>query len=111
MYSSVLLPLQLGTTYHYNVPPEYQEEIEIGMRCVVQFGSKRIYVGIIASLDETLPQGVDSTKLKSILYLPDRSPIVCEEEIASWSWGGLLLYGDDGRLRTCSYSTHLVARE
>ncbi len=87
MYSSVLLPLQLGTTYHYNVPPEYQEEIEIGMRCVVQFGSKRIYVGIIASLDETLPQGVDSTKLKSILYLPDRSPIVCEEEIASWSWG------------------------
>ena len=58
--------------------------MRVGMRCVVQFGAKRIYVGIIASLSPTLPLGVKTHKVKSLGYLPDDAPIISQEEIDSW---------------------------
>ena len=98
LYAGVLLPLSLSDFYHYRVPQELEAKVRVGMRCVVQFGAKRIYVGIIASLSPTLPLGVETHKVKSLGYLPDDAPIISQEEIDSWLWAAYYYMATPGDL-------------
>lgn len=85
MYANILLPLSLAEHYLYEIPDALVGSAAVGMRCLVQFGPKRFYVGIIASLQED-SLGIDKEKIKSILSLPDDHPIVSPEELISWQW-------------------------
>ncbi len=85
MFAHILLPLHLADSYLYKVPVELSEEVAVGMRCVVQFGTKRFYVGIIASLTDH-DDDARGKKIKPILSLPDKKPIVTPEEIELWRW-------------------------
>lgn len=85
MFAHVFLPLKLSDSYLYSVPTEFSEEVAVGMRCVVQFGTKRFYVGIIASLTNDSSQA-RGKRIKPILSLPDKYPIVTLEEIELWKW-------------------------
>ena len=109
LYAGVLLPLSLSDFYHYRVPQELEAKVRVGMRCVVQFGAKRIYVGIIASLSPTLPLGVETHKVKSLGYLPDDAPIISQEEIVAL--GCPLLHGNAGRSAARGSACHTLTRE
>lgn len=56
LFAEVILPLPLNGTFTYRVPMSQEQEADIGKRVVVQFGSKKVYTGIVKSLHNQPPQ-------------------------------------------------------
>ena len=82
-YARVVLPLPLSRPFSYRIGPEHIGKAREGMRAVVQFGAKRIYTGIIISLDQTMEQDLE---LKTIIDLPDKEPILNKNQLEFWKW-------------------------
>ena len=85
MLARIILPLALEEEYTYRVPEALCEQARVGMRALVQFGSKRYYYAIISQLIEESERPLG--QLKSIIALPDREAIVTQSEIDLWRWG------------------------
>ena len=85
MLARIILPLALEEEYTYRVPEALCEQARVGMRALVQFGSKRYYYAIISQLIEESDRPLG--QLKSIIALPDREAIVTPREIDLWRWG------------------------
>ena len=85
MLARIILPLALEEEYTYRVPEALCEQAKVGMRALVQFGSKRYYYAIISQLIEESDRPLG--QLKSIIALPDREAIVTPREIDLWRWG------------------------
>ncbi len=83
LYVDVLLPLALQQEYTYRIPQEFNEEVAIGKRVVVQFGKKRIYTGIILAIRETSPEKYQA---KYILTVLDDVPLVSQLQLDFWQW-------------------------
>ena len=83
MYAEVLLPLALPRTYTYAVPQLLQNVIAIGKRVEVQFGSRRIYSGIVKNIHTTAPQ---ISKVKELLSVIDEQPIIQPLQFQFWKW-------------------------
>ena len=83
-YAEVLIPLALEGSFHYRLPEELAEKAIVGMRCVVPFGSKRYYTGIIIGLSDKRPNLQIS--FKEVLLLPDDKPSVTAIELSLWQW-------------------------
>ena len=83
MYAEVLLPLALPRTYTYEVPAILQKAIAIGKRVEVQFGSRRIYSGIVKNIHTTAPQ---ISKMKELLSVIDEMPIIQTSQFKFWKW-------------------------
>lgn len=81
-YADVILPLHLHDTYTYRVPEEYNDDIKVGQRVVVQFGSKRLYSAVVRRLHEQVP----NYSVKYILAILDAEPIVGERTFRFWEW-------------------------
>ncbi|MBB6275951.1 replication restart helicase PriA [Porphyromonas circumdentaria] len=107
MFAHVLLPLNLEDSYLYSVPVEIANEVAVGMRCVVQFGAKRFYVGIIASLTEDNSEA-KGKKIKPLISLPDKTPIVTQEEIDFWLWAAHYYMATPGDFLRASLPTTLI---
>ena len=85
MLARVILPLALEEEYAYRIPDTWSKLVAVGMRVLVQFGSKRYYYAIISQLIDETDKSLG--RLKSIIALPDREPIVTPEELNLWRWG------------------------
>lgn len=85
LFAVIAVPLAVEGSFHYSVPPDLREKIRVGMRVVVPFGAKRFYTGIVLSLTDNFIIKGDKN-LKSIMSLPDDSPIVGVRDIAFWNW-------------------------
>lgn len=85
-YIDVLLPLHLPGTYTYRVPQEYNGQVQVGARVVVQFGAKnaRMYSAVVRRIHQEAPQW----KSKYIMAVLDTEPIVTERQMAFWEWMG-----------------------
>ncbi|MDR1725573.1 MAG: primosomal protein N' [Bacteroidales bacterium] len=83
IFVEVILPLHLPSTFTYRVPREFVEQILVGQRVAVQFGSKRIYSAIVADIHNRIPK-VQSVKY--VLAILDFQPIVLAKNIAFWRW-------------------------
>lgn len=85
-YVDVLLPLHLPGTYTYRVPQEYNGQVQVGARVVVQFGAKnaRMYSAVVRRIHQEAPQW----KSKYIMAVLDTEPIVTERQMAFWEWMG-----------------------
>ena len=79
----MLLPLPMPRAYTYSVPEILQKQIAIGKRVEVQFGSRRIYAGIIKSIVSEAPP---LAKMKEILSVLDEKAIVGETQFQFWKW-------------------------
>jgi primosomal protein N' (replication factor Y) (superfamily II helicase) len=82
-YANVILPIFLADTYTYGVPLEMQNELQIGMRVEVQFGSKKIISGIVLRLHNDKPEGY---AIKPILSIIDNTAIVTPKHLQFWQW-------------------------
>ncbi len=83
-YVDVLLPLHLPGTYTYRVPQEYNGQVHVGARVVVQFGAKnaRMYSAVVRRIH----QEALLWKTKYIMAVLDTDPIVTERQLAFWEW-------------------------
>ncbi|MBL7810979.1 MAG: primosomal protein N' [Bacteroidetes bacterium] len=83
LFAQVLLPLPIEGTYTYRVPYEWNDLVRMGQRVVVQFGSRKIYSGIITAFTETPP---DKYAAQYLLELPDTEILVNPHQLAFWDW-------------------------
>lgn len=84
LHATIILPLALANDYTYKVPENLQSAIQIGQRVEVQFGSKRIYAGIVQRLYE--PTEKPLNPLKSILSILDETPILSPTHLKLWAF-------------------------
>ena len=84
MYAQILLPLAVGTTFTYTVPPELAARVKPGVRVVVQFGARRYYTGIVTALSNTPPEGAG--QLKAVSDVADNAPVVLPAQLKLWQW-------------------------
>ena len=86
LYAQVIMPLPLNDYYTYSVPEAMAGLLTPGMRVVVQFGLKKFYTAIVASITENPPHGIE--ELKSVTALLEDTPVVYPINLALWEWIG-----------------------
>ncbi|MDG1934567.1 MAG: primosomal protein N', partial [Flavobacteriales bacterium] len=79
IYLDIILPLPVKGTFTYFT----YDNLLIGQRVIVQFGARKIYTGIINSINFIKP--VDYLA-KEIIAIIDEMPIVKEKQLKFWSW-------------------------
>ena len=84
LLADVVLPLPLADTYTYRLPERLRDQVRVGSRLVVPFGSKKIYSAIVVAVREEAPNG-DFT-LKEALDLLDPQPLLLPEQLWLWRW-------------------------
>jgi primosomal protein N' (replication factor Y) len=83
LFVDVIVPLGVPNKYTYRVPKEFNNDIEIGKRVLVQFGKTKIYTGIIYKVHENAPKEYQAKYIDAIL---DEHPIVNEIQLKFWDW-------------------------
>lgn len=82
-YAEVLLPVPIGGTFTYSIPPEMEGKIGTGYRVIVPFGRKKNYTGIVCAVTPVAPTGYEVKPVRMIL---DDKPVVRHPQIKFWNW-------------------------
>ncbi len=83
LFIEVILPLFIAKTYTYRVPAEWNEDVEIGKRVIVQFGRNKIYSAIVNRISNEAPLQYEA---KYILNIIDEEPIIRLQHLKTWEW-------------------------
>ncbi|HNQ13265.1 MAG TPA: primosomal protein N' [Bacteroidia bacterium] len=83
MFADVVLPLKLNQAYTFSIPDQMRNDIQVGCRVMVAFGSHKMYSAIVYKIHNNRPK---VKTLKEIVELIDREPIVTKEQIKLWEW-------------------------
>jgi len=83
LFADIILPFPVDHNFTYFVPREMEGQVRPGQRVIVQFGSRKLYTGIIRKIHTTNP-GI--TDLKTIVSLLDAKAIVNEIQLLFWDW-------------------------
>jgi primosomal protein N' (replication factor Y) (superfamily II helicase) len=83
IFLDVILPLAIAKTYTYRVPAEWNAEVAVGKRVVVQFGKNKIYSALISTIHHSAPVHYEA---KYILNILDSSPIISPVQLEFWKW-------------------------
>lgn len=79
----VILPLYIAKTYTYRVPLEWNDDVAVGKRVIVQFGRNRIYSAIVYRILSEAPAGYEA---KYIMNVIDEQPVVDTQQLELWEW-------------------------
>jgi primosomal protein N' (replication factor Y) len=71
LYTDVILPLPLSQAFSYAVPPEFEDQIQPGMRVLVPFG-ERLLTGFV--IRARAKKRKEDLKLKAIIEVLDEAP-------------------------------------
>jgi primosomal protein N' (replication factor Y) len=82
-FVEVILPLSLSKNYIYRVPFEFNEQVQVGKRVIVQFGKNKIYTALIKHVNNVAPEMYAA---KYILDVIDTYPVVNENQFRFWDW-------------------------
>ncbi|HZY38488.1 MAG TPA: DEAD/DEAH box helicase, partial [Mucilaginibacter sp.] len=83
LFVEVILPLAIAKNYTYRVPFEWNSQVEIGKRVVVQFGKSKLYTAIVAAIGNRPPEKYEA---KYLIELLDSSPVVTSRQLQFWGW-------------------------
>ena len=83
LFADVILPLPLPRLYTYRVPYELNDNVVIGGRVIVQFGSKKTLSCIVAAVHEQAPKEYQA---KYILEFIDDAPVVTQPQLKLFRW-------------------------
>ena len=103
-FVEVLLPLPLHQSFTYRIPQRFVSEIAIGMRVIVQFGSKKIYTGLISRIHDTPPKDYQA---KYIIGVLDKQPVIHEWQIGFWEWIAQYYCSTIGEVMAAAFPAHL----
>lgn len=81
-YAEVIIPLPVRGTFTYAVPEALSAAVNRGCRVYVQFGSKKYYTGIVASLHTNPPKYA----VKDIMAVLDEHPVTRTPQMKFWEW-------------------------
>lgn len=82
-YFDVILPLPLAQCFTYQYPDGWTDEVKVGARVVVPFGTKKYYTALVVAVD-TKP--IEGYTIKKAISLLDKNPIVYDYQLKLWSW-------------------------
>ncbi len=84
-YATVMLTIPHENGFTYEIPPEFQEQVRIGIQVVVPFG-KRYLSGIVMETSERIPQVIGDVQIKPIKDIITSTPLVTPElkELLKW---------------------------
>jgi primosomal protein N' (replication factor Y) len=82
MYAQIVFPLPFRNSFTYNVPSEFNEQVQVGVRVVVSFG-RRILTGFVIEVNETTKL---EGKIKPIKDVLDEQPIFNSESLKFYEW-------------------------
>ena len=82
-FVDVILPLPLKQLFTYGIPGNLLNEIKVGKRVIVQFGSRKIYTAIVYSIHQNAPKEYQTKDIVSVL---DENPIANEQQLKLWQW-------------------------
>ena len=82
-FTDLILPVPIPSLFTYRVPREMADQIKVGARVIVQFGSKRVITGIVARLHTQPPVKYQA---KYILELLDDQAIVTARQLELFAW-------------------------
>lgn len=80
-FAEIILPLAARGTFTYAIE-EGCGNIVLGSRVLVEFGTRRLYAGIVCRLHNTEPD----YETKPILEVMDDDPVVNERSLQLWQW-------------------------
>lgn len=83
LFAELIFPLPIEGTFTYRIPFEMNEEVQVGMRVIVQFGKKKVYTALVRSIHKDLPLKYIPKYILSVL---DEKPIVNEKQFKFWEW-------------------------
>ncbi|MEZ4805161.1 MAG: hypothetical protein R2852_06685, partial [Bacteroidia bacterium] len=67
LFAEVVLPLPLQNNFTYRIPEEFFELAVVGKRVFVPFGSRKVYTGIIVSINDKPPKKYEALNIISII--------------------------------------------
>ncbi len=80
-YVDVILPVPLTGMFTYAVPEGVA--VQVGVRVLVGFGRSKTYVGLVARVHATKPEGYEVKALQQVM---DTEPVVTEQQLRLWHW-------------------------
>ena len=83
LFVEVILPLAIAKNYTYRVPFEWNGQIEIGKRVVVQFGKSKLYTAVVVAIGNRPPEKYEA---KYIIEILDTRPVVTGAQLQFWGW-------------------------
>lgn len=84
MFVEVILPLPIEGTFTYSVNQKTESKILPGHRVVVEFGSRKLYTGIVESVHYI--RSDDDYSIKPIILILDKNPIVTNTQLELWKF-------------------------
>ena len=82
-YAEVIIPLALPKNYTWEIPEQFRQAVQPGVRVEVVLGKNKKYSGIVKSVSSIKPE---SFKPKEILNVLDSDPLVFKEQLLLWQW-------------------------
>ena len=82
-FADVIVPLAVPGKFTYQIPEGLKDNIHVGVRVVVQFGSRKMYTALVLHLHDNPP---NLAKAKWILDVVDDQPIVLPQHLKFWQW-------------------------
>ena len=83
IFAQIIIPVPVAGTFTYEIPISMVERTRVGQSVIVQFGGKKLYTGIVASLSPTPPEGFN---IKSVMEIVDERPTVTQKQLELWQW-------------------------
>ncbi len=82
-FAELILPVPVEKLFTYRVPQALNDNIKVGQRVIVQFGSRRILTGIVAELHHNPPRDFEA---KYILELVDEKEVITAFQFTLYRW-------------------------
>lgn len=83
LFVDVIIPVPIPKSFCYRVPAELEEEVQVGCRVVVPFGSRKVLTGIILTIHQIPPQQYEARYLIDIL---DAEPTLNLVQLKFFRW-------------------------
>jgi primosomal protein N' (replication factor Y) len=83
LFADVIVPVPVPRLFTYRVPADWRQAVSVGMRVVVQFGTRKVHTGIVRRLHHTPPEAYQA---KYLLDLLENAPSVTEQQLRFWEW-------------------------
>jgi primosomal protein N' (replication factor Y) (superfamily II helicase) len=82
-FADIILPLAVKGKFTYRIPEGLIDKVLPGSRVLVQFGSKKLYSGIVRAIHENSP---DIPNVRTLIEVLDPAPAANEIMLKFWSW-------------------------